>query len=67
MVSPYETVTSPRRAVAGCSTCSDNSSQLSDAVRSKSSGEVELSSGYESMLLRDDSEDTIAAAGRSVL
>lgn len=61
LVSPYHTVTSPRRRVAGCSTSSDNSSLLSDAVTARSkSSEVELSSGYESML-RDDSEDTITA------
>ena len=52
LVSPYQTVTSPRRRVAGCSTSSD-----SGTARSKSS-EVELSSGYESMM-RDDSEETI--------
>jgi len=59
LVSPYHTVTSPRRRGAGCSTSSDNSSLLSDAVTARSkSSEIELSSGYESML-RDDSEDTI--------
>ena len=59
--SPYRTVTSPRRPGAGCSTSSDNSSLLSDAVTSRSkSSEVELSSGYESMM-RDDSEETITA------
>ena len=60
LVSPYHTVTSPRRRVTGCSTSSDNSSLLSDGVtcRSKTS-EVELSSGYESMLLRDDSDEAI--------
>ena len=63
LVSPYHTVTSPRRrrAVVGCSTSSDNSSLLSDAVTARSkSSEVELSSGYESML-RDDSDETITA------
>ena len=61
LVSPYHTVTSPRRGRAGCSTSSDNSSLLSDAVTARSkSSELELSSGYESML-RDDSEDTITA------
>jgi len=59
LVSPYHTVTSPRRRGAGCSTSSDNSSQLSDAVTARSkSSEVELSSGYESML-RDDSDEMI--------
>jgi len=61
LVSPYHTVTSPRRRGAGCSTSSDNSSLLSDAVTARSkSSEVELSSGYESML-RDDSDETITA------
>jgi len=62
LMSPYQTVTSPRRRrAAGCSTSSDNSSQLSDAVTARSkSSEVELSSGYESML-RDDSDETITA------
>jgi len=59
LVSPYHTVTSPRRRAAGCSTSSDNSSLLSDAVTARSkSSEVELSSGYESML-RDDSDEMI--------
>jgi len=63
LVSPYHTVTSPRRrrAAGGRSTSSDNSSLLSDAVTARSkSSEVELSSGYESML-RDDSDETITA------
>ena len=61
LVSPYHTVTSPRRRAAGCSTSSDNSSLLSDAVTARSkSSEVELSSGYES-LMRDDSDETITA------
>lgn len=61
LVSPYHTVTSPRQPGAGCSTSSDNSSLLSDAVTARSkSSELELSSGYESMM-RDDSEETITA------
>jgi hypothetical protein len=63
LLSPYHAVTRPRRAVA-CSASSDNSSLLSDPVAMSKMSEVEVSSGYESMI-RDDVEDVTSVPSSS--